>query len=255
MRGGGETDDSLLSALFGAVFGVSALLVATVSALLFGTVTVLPLALLPRGRRERYAMGPASLWADWIVRWLLLVDVDLSGTPDLGPSEGALVLCNHRSWLDPVLLMAKTRSNGLSKGIIFFLPILGLYGWLSGAVFFDRSRASSRARARQEVLHLISQGHRLQVFPEGTRSRTGAISERVYLLLPMDCYHRGLPVVCCAVHGTERVLPPDVFGAWPGQRVKLRIGATMRPKDYPNARAFAQACWKEVCRLAAEIGE
>ena len=95
----------------------------------------------------------------------------------------------------------------------------------------------------------------MQVFPEGTRTRTGELKERVYLNLPMDCYREKLPVVCCAVWGTERVLPPDVFGCWPYQEVRLRIGRTLRPADYPDARTFARACWDEVKRLVEEAKE
>jgi 1-acyl-sn-glycerol-3-phosphate acyltransferase len=239
-------------ALFGAVFGVLALLLATLSAVLIGPVTVMPLAVIPRGKRERWAMIPTSWWAERIVRGLLGVQVQVVGQVQLEPQEGALLLCNHRSWLDPVLLMAYTRSNGLSKGAIFFLPVLGLLGWLSGAVFFDRSKASSRARARREVIELVRSGHRLHVFPEGTRTRTGELSERVYLLLAMDCWRERLPVVCCAVWGTERVLPPDVFGCWPLQQVTLRIGPTMRPEAFPDSRSFAKACWEQVKLLVEE---
>lgn len=229
------------------LYGVLAMIAAAVIGLLLALVGVLPFVPLPRTRRERYTLVAASWWALIVVRGLLFVRDDVRGAPP-DPSQGALVLCNHRSWLDPILLMAHTRSNGLSKAEIFWIPILGQLGWLTGAVFFDRRNKHGRARARREVLDLVRAGHRVQVFPEGTRTRTGEIGERVYLAIPMDCYREGLPVVCCAVWGTERVLPATEWACLPGQRVRLHLGPTLYPRDFPDARAFAQACWDQVQR-------
>jgi 1-acyl-sn-glycerol-3-phosphate acyltransferase len=237
------------SHLLGFLYGLVVLVAATLLAAVIGLVCMVPFVVLPRGRRERYTVVPASWWAHLVLRGLLFVRPRVDGTVE--PAGGAILLCNHRSWVDPLLLMAHTRSNGLSKAEIFWIPFVGLMGWLSGAVYFDRRSGRARARARQEVITLVRAGHRVQVFPEGTRSRTGELAERVYLTAPMDAYRAGLPVVCCAVWGTERVLPPNAYAAWPGQEVRLSIGPTLHPRDFPTARAFAQACWAEVTTLVA----
>lgn len=229
------------------LYGGVVLLAAMAVALVLGAVGVLPFSILPRGRRERYTLTVASWWADIVVHNLLFVRDEVTGQL-AEPHAGALVLCNHRSWLDPLLLLARTRSNGLSKAEIFWIPIVGQLGWLTGAVFFDRRSQTARARARREVLAQVRAGQRIHVFPEGTRTRTGEIGERVYLAIPTDCYKAGLPVVCCAVWGTERVLPATEWALWPGQPVRLHIGPTLHPRDYPDARAFAAACWREVVR-------
>ncbi len=238
--------------------GVWALLAAMTLALTMGSVLVLPFTFLPRGRRERYTMPGAVRWAGLVVHQVLKVRVRRQGAADLREDEGALVLSNHRSWLDPLLLMHHLRSNGLSKKLIFWIPFVGLMGWLCGAVFFDRRDRHERARARQEVLRLVRAGHRIQVFPEGTRTREGRVGQRVYLNLAMDCWKEGIPVVCCAVWRTESVLPVGAFRAFPGQEVDLVVGPTLRPADYPDARSFADACWSAVVgnvhRLADGIG-
>lgn len=243
---------SLPVRLLGAWFGLFALAEATVFGLLLGTLTLPPFLLVPRGRRERWTMIPAVWWSRAVVRWLLWTYDEVDGEP-VPAGEGAVILCNHRSWLDPLLLMYHTRSNGLSKAEIRWLPVLGLYGWLAGAVYFDRRSKADRAAARQEVRKLVAGGHRLQVFPEGTRTRDGELADRVYLNVPMDCFRDGLPVTCCAVWGTERVLPATLFAAFPGQRVRLRIGRTLQPADFPDARTFAAACWGEVVSLVAGL--
>jgi 1-acyl-sn-glycerol-3-phosphate acyltransferase len=237
----------------GALYGVGVLAVAVVLGFFVGTFGVVPFAVVPRGKRERYTMPSAVLFARIVVAGLLGVRARVEGAPDLAEGEGAVVVCNHRSWLDPLLLLWKAKAIGLSKAEIFWIPFIGLYGWLAGAVFFDRRSAGDRVRARREVMTLVRGGHRVQVFPEGTRSRDGRIGSRVYLTLPMDCHEAGLPVVCCAVYGTERVLPPNEPAAWPFQEVRLRFGRTMRPKDFPDSRTFADACWAEVVALATAL--
>lgn len=242
----GERARSPFEQAIGVVLAAYALAASVVLAGAMGLVLVLPFVVVPRGRRERYTMPPARWWAGLVIDRVLGVRTRVRGSLELGEHEGALVLSNHRSWLDPLLLMRHLRSNGLSKRMILWIPFVGLMGWLSGAVFFDRENKRDRARARQEVLDLVRAGHRIQVFPEGTRTREGLVGKRIYLNLAMDCFKEGIPVVCCAVWRTEDVLPVGVFQAWYGREVDLVVGRTLRPADFPDARRFAQACWDEV---------
>lgn len=238
--------------VLGFVYGLWALVASVLSGLVIGTLGVLPFVVLPRGRRERYAMVAAQLWASVVVWPVLLARVRVSGRWRLPPGQGALLYCNHRSWLDPVLLMAVTRSNGLSKREIARLPVIGLYGRLAGAVFFDRRRIEDRQRARREVVMLARGGHRIQVFPEGTRSLE--LRRKVYLTTAHDAFAHGLPVVPCAVWGTERALPREP-AAYPLQRVRLDIGDPLWPHEHPDAESFASACWAEVVRRVEALAE
>lgn len=234
----------------GFAFGLWALAASILSGLVIGTSGVLPFVVLKRGSRERYTMFAGQLWASIVVWSILFARVRVSGRWTLPSRQGALIFCNHRSWLDPVLLMATTRSNGLSKREIASIPVLGLYGHLAGAVFFDRRSAEDRQRARREVMKLVAGGHRIQVFPEGTRSLE--LRKKVYLTTAYDAYSHGVPVVPCAVWGTERTLPrrPE---AWPLQPVRLDIGEPLWPRDFPDAGTFARACWAEVVRRVEDL--
>jgi uncharacterized protein (DUF983 family) len=111
--------------------------------------------------------------------------------------------------------------------------------------------------ARAEVLARLRQGRRIHVFPEGTRTRTGELAERVSLRLLEDCHAAGIPVVPCAVYGTERALPPDRPRAAPLQEVWLDIGEPREPSGEDDAAAFARSCWEEVRarfeRLRADV--
>ncbi|MCB9678398.1 MAG: 1-acyl-sn-glycerol-3-phosphate acyltransferase [Alphaproteobacteria bacterium] len=214
---------------------------------------VVPFWPIPRGRRERYTMTPAAAWARFVTKYVLFARVHTQGELQLADGEGAMLLCNHRSWLDPLLLMGWTRSNGLSKREILFIPVIGLMGWLCGAVYFDRREKDARARARDEVLFLVRNGHRIQVFPEGTRSRDGKLRSKVFLTLVRDAWDAGLPVVPCAVMHTDRSLPVGTFTAHPFADVYLEVGETMHPADHESDEAFAIEAWRRVKALVAHL--
>lgn len=233
-----------------ALYAAWALSAAIAVGFVVGTTTVLPFLPVPRGRRERYTIVGASWWARFVVQLVLWTRVRVIGGAHLTPGSGALLICNHRSWLDPLLLLGWTRSNGLSKRSILYLPVIGLYAHLAGAVFFDREDRAARAWARGEVRRLVRAGHRIQVFPEGTRSRDGRLRSKVFLRLVRDAWNDGIPVVPCAVERTEQVLPPGRFAAWPGE-VTLAIGAAMEPSEFDSEEAFAIEAWRRVKELVA----
>lgn len=235
------------------VYGLAVLGAATLSAGIIGTALALPWVWLPRGARERRTSLAGQVFGRTVVQGLLGARAVVQGRVDLPAGQGALVLCNHRSWLDPPLLLGWTRSNGLAKREILFLPVIGFYGWLTGAVFFARGSAAARTAAREDVLTLIRAGCRVHVYPEGTRSRDGRLRSTVYLRLVSDCHAAGLPVVPCAVWGTERALPTQRRGAVPFQRVYLAIGPTMWPAEQGDPERFAEACWGAVGRLAERL--
>lgn len=220
-------------------------------AFVLGTLGVLPFVVVPRGRREKYAVVAAR----WFARWALLLmgaRCEVTG-PTGGRGTGALLMSNHRSWVDVLMLIAYTDSIGLSKSSIFWIPFVGFYGWLAGAVFFDRSSAGDRNRARREVMEQVGAGARIHVFPEGTRTRDGALAEKVYLTLARDCFERGLPVIPCAVMGTEAVMPVSGMRISPFHRCRLDIGEPIAPAGFDDADSFSQHCWSEVARRVAAL--
>jgi 1-acyl-sn-glycerol-3-phosphate acyltransferase len=227
-------------------YGLAVLGLAVLTALVSGTLIALPFGWMRRGPRERVTVLAGAVFGWVVVRVLLLARPVVRGSVELPPGQGALVLCNHRSWLDPMVLLAWTSANGLSKREILYLPVIGFYGWLTGAVYFDRRSKAGRARAREEVLHLLRSGCRVALFPEGTRSRDGRLREKVYLRLVHDCYDEGIPVVPCAVWASERALPVDRAAAVPGQRFYLERGPVHWPAEHESAERFAEACWRGV---------
>lgn len=243
---------ALVSIPLAFLYGMYALWASCMAAGFTGITGVLPFVVLPRGRREAWVMYPASWWATFVVRVVLLARPIVTGQVEKD-ARGALFISNHRSWLDPLLLMAYTRSQGLSKSVIRYIPFVGFFAHLAGTVYVDRDSLWSRKKAKDEVMFLVRRGARLAIYPEGTRTRDGELLPKIHLTLVKDCFAEGLPVIPCAVWGTERTLPVGPPLAYPLQKCRLHISKPMDPKDFPDADTFAKACWDEVVRQVAAL--
>lgn len=215
---------------------------------------ILPWAVLPRGRRERYAIAGARWFAWMTLRPLLFARVTTVGLENLPKNGGYLVVANHRSWVDVALLLLYTRSQGISKKEVMYIPFFGPNGYLSGAIFFDRKRKIDRARVVDEALRLLSGGANLHVFPEGTRTRDGRIQEKVYLRLVETCFEAGFDVVPACVWGTDRAIPAEGILVWPGQPVGIEVEAPLDRGQFTSAEAYAKACWARVVAMADRRG-
>lgn len=123
------------------------------------------------------------------------------------PLEGGLiVLSNHRSDADPVVLQAATPRyiRFMSKSEIFEMPIVG---WLTRwAMAFPVKRGEADRAALKTAASLAQEGWAVGIFPEGELSKTGtmgALKPGIALIIRMA----DVPVVCVAVRGSERIIP------------------------------------------------
>jgi len=215
---------------------------------------IYPFAVLPRGKRERLAIWPARLFGWLCVYVTCLARVTLVGVENLPRKPGYLVVSNHRSWADVGLLILHTRSLGISKKEIAYIPFFGLAGYLAGVIFFDRRSKISRGRVIEDALNLLHAGANLHVFPEGTRTRDGCVREKVFLRLLSSCHQSGIAVVPACVWGTERAVPAAGIALHLRQEVGLEIGAPLDPSAYTSGAEYARDTWARVVSMARSRG-
>jgi 1-acyl-sn-glycerol-3-phosphate acyltransferase len=136
---------------------VAGRVVATAAVLLFAAV-VLPM--LPAGR----VPGTARR----IARALLAaLGVRHEVTGRLA-TRRALVVANHVSWLDVVVLAAHLPARPLAKSEVRLWPVVGRLAVAMGTVFIDRSRPRSLPATVDAVAGALRGGGAVVAFPEGT---------------------------------------------------------------------------------------
>jgi 1-acyl-sn-glycerol-3-phosphate acyltransferase len=153
------------------------------------------------------------------------------------PPEGPVVLAaNHASYIDPPLIGAglHRQVNFLARNTLFDQPVLGavLRSW--EVVPVDREGAG--ASGLKAILDRLRQGGAILLFPEGTRTSTGALQPARSGI--------GLAVL----KSSCPVIPVRVFGTYQAYGRHLRLPRPFRvavkfglPMDFAAARAEAGA--------------
>jgi 1-acyl-sn-glycerol-3-phosphate acyltransferase len=109
---------------------------------------------------------------------LLIPRLSIQVQPDVRSLRSAVVVCNHVSYLDPLLLIAIFKKHKtIVKNTFFKVPIFGWVLKACGYIYSSAGAADSKPMLdRIEKLgDYLSSGGILFIFPEGTRSRNGRI--------------------------------------------------------------------------------
>lgn len=108
----------------------------------------------------------------WASSLLRLLDVELDVDADPGAlAKGTaprLVVANHRSTVDILLMLHLFGGNLLARGDMANWPAIGVLARRAGTLFVDRDDPSSGAAAVQSMRERLRRGITVCVFPEGT---------------------------------------------------------------------------------------
>lgn len=119
--------------------------------------------LLGPAQRDRRIMA----WARRLLR-VLGVQLKADAAPRL--PGGALLVCNHVSWLDIYLIYAAQRVHFVSKAEVRNWPVAGWLARKTGTLFIERGRRADTMRINGEMRALMQSGAWVAIFPEGTTS-------------------------------------------------------------------------------------
>jgi 1-acyl-sn-glycerol-3-phosphate acyltransferase len=137
------------------------------------------------------------------------------GHEHLPASGPVLIVCNHVSVADPMVLMAAARSRRtsmMSKAELFRTPGFGFMLRRLRAFPIDRSKPADFGAIRH-ALGLLERGHAVVVFPEGHVSRSGRM-RRGASGAGMFAQRPGVTVIPAVAWHTQRFKGPArvVFG-------------------------------------------
>jgi 1-acyl-sn-glycerol-3-phosphate acyltransferase len=137
--------------------------------------------------------------------------------PERLPGGQCVVVCNHASYLDGIVLTAAlpARFGFVIKREMAAVPLAGALLGRLGSEFVERFDRQRGARDARRVLRNAVQGHSLVFFPEGTftptpgllKFHTGAFASAI---------RAGCPLVPAVLRGTRRALAPHHWLPRPG---------------------------------------
>lgn len=176
---------------------------------------------------------PVALWAR----------IDVSGVETLPESGPLLVVGNHDSHWDPVMIGFAARKRRMIRALAKsqLWEVKGLAPVLNGMGQIPIVRGAGDAQALANAVEALREGSCVGVFPEGTRSRGKVLRARSgvgRLALEVPEAH----VSCVAITGTA-----DLTGFPRRPRIKVRFfdpaGGQPRPDEDPadlSARLLAE---------------
>lgn len=190
---------------------------------------------------------------DWLCMTVYVRKFEVVGREHV-PLDGPLILAsNHLNNADPpaIALGVPRLPTYMAKREMISWPILGpAFKWF-GAFPVRRGEADlSALRAATEV---VKSGKMLVMFPEGTRSRTGGLTEG-HSGTGLIALRTGAPILPVAVTGTEVIKWPWIFvKPLMVPRVKVTIGEPFQlpPVDRINGESAKEATDLIMRRIAA----
>ncbi len=146
------------------------------------------------------------------------------------PEGGALLLINHQSFLDPLLVglpLARPVSY-LARDTLFPVPIIG---WILRHTYvMPIRREAASTESLRESIRRLEQGFYVGIFPEGTRSRDGRLGplKPGFVALLRRCR---VPLVPIGIAGAVEVLPRGAKFLRP-RRVHVVFGRPISPEEW-----------------------
>ena len=122
---------------------------------------------IPEPRRTQVMLRWVRRWAGGLLA-LFGVERRFSGAAARWGGGPRLVVANHRSPLDIIILLECFGGFVLARHDLAGWPMLGFAARESGTIFVDRNDPRSGVKAIREIRRRLSEGHTVIVFPEGT---------------------------------------------------------------------------------------
>ncbi len=203
------------------------------------------------GRKRHLWYRFLQILAQGIISALFRIRV--FGRENLPKRGGVLIVSNHQSYLDPVLIGVGLRRpvTFMARDTLFRHPLFGLL--IKSLNAFPIKRGRLDAGAMREAEERLKSGWQLLLFPEGTRTRNGQIG-RVKPGFGLLAARGGVPVIPAAIYGAFEVWPRGhrMFLPLP---IRVAFGKPIAPEEVLRLgpRALADRVCSDIRGLRASL--
>ncbi len=163
----------------------------------------------------------------WLLRqvFVLLIRYRARGHQNIAREGGGLVLVNHQSFLDPLLVGAPLDRpvSYLARDSLFRVPIVGFL--LRKTYVHPISRSAASPSTIKNAISRMKEGYLVGIFPEGTRTKDGTVGEMKPGFISLVRRSK-LPVYPVGIAGAFEVFPREHKLPRPG-KVRVVFGAPL----------------------------
>jgi 1-acyl-sn-glycerol-3-phosphate acyltransferase len=178
--------------------------------------------LFPFDRDRRIAHSFGYWWADAIFAVNPFWSLKITGLQNLDPHKTYVIVANHQSFFDIVLLYKiRAQFKWVAKEELFRIPLFGWSMSLAKHVKLARAEHGSIKKAYDEATGWLKKGTSVVFFPEGTRSTTNELNPFKNGAFKLAIQEKK-PILPIAISGTRNFIPR---GSWV---FKARASATLK---------------------------
>ncbi len=165
---------------------------------------------------EEYTDIFAVIWAK-IACFLVPVKVDVSGKENFSPDQSYIIVVNHQSLVDIIILHAylKLKIKWIMKKELEKVFLFGHACKKLGCIYVDRYNHDSALDSMQEAQKNLSKTSSVIFFPEGTRSKDGTLGEFKKGAFRFAMATR-LPILPVTIKDSMKILPCETYDVTPG---------------------------------------
>jgi 1-acyl-sn-glycerol-3-phosphate acyltransferase len=197
-------------------------------------------------------IGPLFRLAMWIMHAGVAaggIKVDVHGRENLLADRRCIFMSNHVSNLDPPVLLPYLpgRTSVLLKKSLTNIPFLGTAMRMAKFVPVERGHSVESAKASiAAAADALRSGLNILVFPEGTRSRTGRLSEfkKGPFFLAEETR---APIVPIAISETQYMMSKGSFAIRPGT-ARIEFLKAIEPAEYATRESLMAAVKQAIDR-------
>jgi 1-acyl-sn-glycerol-3-phosphate acyltransferase len=209
--------------------------------ILFGGALVVFVLTVPFDRRRALFHLYSCFWASFYIWMNPLWRERITGREKLPWRGPAVLVANHLSMLDILVLYGLFRPfKWVAKSELFRIPVVGWNMWLNDYVPLRRGDRESVRKMMEHCRDHLAAGTPVLLFPEGTRSTTGAMQpfkDGAFRL----AVAAGVPVIPIAVTGTSDALPKHGLALRRRMDARVRVLDAIDPAAFPSADALRDA--------------
>jgi len=184
------------------------------------------------------------LWALFLFPRLRIAVQD-----DVRQIQSSVIVCNHLSFLDPILLISLFKKHRtIVRSDFFKIPIFGKVITLSGYIPSDASGDAGELliNSMDTMNDFLNNGGNVFIFPEGTRSRNGSLGEFSKGAFRIS-RHCKAPIKVLQIKNTNRLYQPGRFLFHTLNKIQIEVNliGTIEP-DYESDEGSVSSLIKHV---------